>query len=111
MELTIIHDSGSQENLGTAFAMSVPEGFKEASFIEGKLMRIAKKKVEILVQDENSAESSLLAIKLADGVGISLDIIGEEVKAVIVDGKIALITPLGNAAGAGRPASSPMNNE
>ena len=57
-------------------------------------MRIAKKKVEILVDDEEAGEPSLIAVRLADGVNISLDTIGEGVKAVIVDGKVALITPL-----------------
>lgn len=57
-------------------------------------MRIAKKKVEILVNDEETGEASLLALKLAEGVNISLEAIGEDVKAVIVDGKVALITPL-----------------
>ena len=57
-------------------------------------MRIAKKKVEILVDDEETGEPSLIAIRLADGVNITLDTIGEDVKAVIVDGKVALVTPL-----------------
>ena len=57
-------------------------------------MRIAKKKIEILVDDEDTGEPSLIAVRLADGVNISLDTIGEDVKAVIVDGKVALITPL-----------------
>lgn len=57
-------------------------------------MRIAKKKVEILVDDEETGEPSLIAIRLADGVNISLDTIGEDVKAVIVDGKVALVTAL-----------------
>ncbi|HZY46700.1 MAG TPA: hypothetical protein VFE96_02780 [Candidatus Bathyarchaeia archaeon] len=57
-------------------------------------MRIAKKKVEILVDDEETGEASLIAIRLADDVNISLDTVGEDVKAVIVDGKVALITPL-----------------
>ena len=74
--------------------MSSPAGFKEASFVEGRLMRVAKKKVEILVDDEETGEASLIAIRVADGVNISLDTIGEQVKAVIVDGKVALITPL-----------------
>ena len=57
-------------------------------------MRIAKKKIEILIDDEDTGEPSLIAVRLADGVNISLDTIGEDVKAVIVDGKVALITPL-----------------
>lgn len=57
-------------------------------------MRIARKKVEILVDDEETGEPSLIAIKLAEGVNIGLETIGEDVKAVIVDGKVALITPL-----------------
>jgi hypothetical protein len=56
-------------------------------------MRIAKKKVEILVDDEETGQPSLIAIRIADGVNIGLDTIGEDVKAVIVDGKVALITP------------------
>jgi hypothetical protein len=57
-------------------------------------MRIAKKKVEILVDDEETGQPSLIAIRIADGVNIGLDTIGEDVKAVIVDGKVALISPL-----------------
>ena len=57
-------------------------------------MRVAKKKVEILVDDEETGEASLIAVRLADGVNIGLDTIGEYVKAVIVDGRVALITPL-----------------
>ena len=57
-------------------------------------MRIAKKKIEILIDDEDTGEPSLIAVRLADGVNISLDTIGEDVKAVIVDGRVALIAPL-----------------
>lgn len=65
-------------------------------------MRIAKKKVEILVDDEETGEASLITIKLAEGVNVSLDTIGEDVKAVIVDGKVALITALTGDISAGQ---------
>lgn len=68
-------------------------------------MRVAKKKVEILVDDEETGEASLIAIRVADGVNIGLDTIGEDVKAVIVDGKVALITPLRIDASRGRASS------
>ena len=69
-------------------------GFKEASFIQGKLIRIAKKKMEILVDDEETGEPSIATVKLADDVAVDLNTVGEEVKAVIVDGKVARITAL-----------------
>lgn len=68
--------------------------FKEASFIQGKLIRIAKKKMEILVDDEETGEPTTTTVKLADDVAIDLDAVGENVKAVIVDGKVARITVL-----------------
>lgn len=68
--------------------------FKEASFIQGKLIRIAKKKMEILVDDEETGEPTVATVKLADDVAVDLDTVGEEVKAVIVDGKVARITAL-----------------
>jgi hypothetical protein len=68
--------------------------FKEASFIQGKLIRIAKKKMEILVDDEETGEPTIASVKLAEDVAVDLDTVGEEVKAVIVDGKVARITAL-----------------
>ncbi len=68
--------------------------FKEASFIEGKLIRITKKKVEVELDDEETGEPALATLRLADGVNVDIDSVGEEVKAVIVDGKVARITPL-----------------
>jgi hypothetical protein len=68
--------------------------FKEASFIQGKLIRITKKKMEILLDDEETGEPALATVKLADDVAVDLDTVGEEVKAIIVDGKVARITAL-----------------
>ena len=68
--------------------------FKEASFIQGKLIRITKKKVEVELDDEETGEPALATLRLADGVNVDIDSIGEEVKAVIVDGKVARITAL-----------------
>ena len=68
--------------------------FKEASFIQGKLIRIVKKKMEILVDDEETGEPVIATVKLADDVTVDLDAVGEEVKAVIADGKVARITVL-----------------
>ena len=68
--------------------------FKEASFIQGKLIRIAKKKMEILVDDEETGEPAVATVRLADDVTVDLDAVGEEVKAVIADGKVARITVL-----------------
>src|SRR3989475_11136858 len=68
--------------------------FKEASFIQGKLIRIAKKKMEILVDDEETGEPVIATVRLADDVTVDLDAVGEEVKAVIADGKVARITVL-----------------
>jgi len=68
-------------------------GFKEATFIEGKLVRIAKGKIEVESEDDGTGEPALLALKLGD-VDIDLDTIGEEVRVVIVDRKVARITRL-----------------
>ena len=68
--------------------------FKEASFIQGKLIRITKKKVEVELDDEETGEPALATLRLGDGVNVDIDSIGEEVKAVIVDGKVARITAL-----------------
>jgi hypothetical protein len=68
--------------------------FKEASFIEGRLIRVAKKKVEIELDDEETGEPALATVKLADGVSIDLSVVGEKVRAVIVDGKVARVTPI-----------------
>ena len=68
--------------------------FKEASFIQGKLIRIAKKKMEIRVDDEETGEPAIATVRLADDVTVDLDAVGEEVKAVIADGKVARITVL-----------------
>ncbi len=73
--------------------MGKTAGFKEASFIEGKLVRIAKSKIEFLSKDE-TGEPALLTVRLGDGVNVDLDTVGEEVKAVIVDGRVARITRL-----------------
>jgi len=66
--------------------------FKEASFIEGRLIRVARKKVEIELDDEETGEPALATVKLADGVSIDLSVVGEKVRAVIVDGKVARVT-------------------
>jgi len=76
--------------------------FKEASFIQGKLIRITKKKMEILLDDEETGEPAIATVKLADDVTVDLDTVGEEVKAIIVDGKVARITAL-----APNPAARP----
>ncbi len=68
--------------------------FKEASFIEGRLIRVARKKVEIELDDEETGEPALATVKLADGVNIDLSVVGEKVRAVIVDGKVARVTPI-----------------
>ena len=68
-------------------------GFKEATFIEGKLVRIAKGKIEVECEDDGTGEPALLTLKLGD-VDIDLDTIGEEVRVVIVDGRVARITRL-----------------
>ena len=68
--------------------------FKEASFIEGRLIRVARKKVEIELDDEETGEPALATVKLADGVSIDLSVVGEKVRAVIVDGKVARVTPI-----------------
>jgi len=68
--------------------------FKEASFIEGRLLRVARKKVEIELDDEETGEPALATVKLADGVNIDLSVVGEKVRAVIVDGKVARVTPI-----------------
>ena len=68
-------------------------GFKEATFIEGKLVRLAKGKIEVESEDDGTGESALLTLKLGD-VDIDLDTIGEDVRVVIVDGRVARITRL-----------------
>ncbi len=73
--------------------MSSASDFKEATFIVGKLVRISKRKAEIESEDEDG-ELSLLKVRLADDVNLDIDAIGEDVKAVIVDGKVARITPI-----------------
>ena len=85
----------------------VPVDFKEASCIQGKLIRIAKKKMEILVDDEETGEPAVATVRLADDVTVDLDAVGEEVKAVIADGKVARITVLApnSAARSGRVSS------
>jgi hypothetical protein len=75
--------------------------FKEASFIQGKLIRIAKKKMEILVDDDETGEPITTTVRLADDVAIDLDAVGENVKAVIVDGKVARITVLASSPATG----------
>ncbi len=82
--------------------MSGASDFKEATFILGRLVRISKRKAEIESEDEDG-ELSLLKLKLADDVNIDIDTIGEDIKAVIVDGKVARITPI--------PGSPPENHE
>ena len=67
---------------------------KEASFIEGRLIRVARKKLEIELDDEESSEPALATVKLADGVSIDLGAVGERVRAVIVDGRVARIIPI-----------------
>jgi hypothetical protein len=74
--------------------MAKATGFKEASYIEGKLVRIAKRKIEVESEDEETGQPALLTIRLGDDVDIDLDTVGEEVKAIIVDGKAARITRL-----------------
>ncbi|MBO0888713.1 hypothetical protein J2P12_06400 [Candidatus Bathyarchaeota archaeon] len=78
--------------------MSNGPDFKEASFVLGRLVRILKRKAEIELEDEDTGELSLSKFKLADDVDVDIDAIGEEIKAVIVDGKIARITPLAGLA-------------
>src|SRR6059058_2542992 len=79
--------------------MSSASDFKEATFIVGRLVRISKRKAEIESEDEDG-QLSLLKFRLGDEVNIDIGAIGEDVKAVIVDGKVARITPItGNPAG------------
>jgi len=79
--------------------MSSASDFKEATFIVGRLVRISKRKAEIESEDEDG-ELSLLKFRLGDEMNIDISTIGEDVKAVIVDGKIGRITPIpGNPAG------------
>ncbi|OLD04059.1 hypothetical protein AUG19_01950 [archaeon 13_1_20CM_2_54_9] len=73
--------------------MGKTTGFKEATFIEGKLVRIAKSKIEFLSKDETGG-LAIVTAKLGEGVNIDLDHVGEEVRAVIVDGRVARITRL-----------------
>ncbi len=73
--------------------MSSASDFKEATFIVGRLVRISKRRAEIESEDEDG-EFSLMKVRLADDVNIDIGAIGEDVKAVIVDGKIARITPI-----------------
>jgi hypothetical protein len=68
--------------------------FKVASFMQGKLVRITKKNIELQVIDEESNEPAVATVKLGLGVSVSLDALGEDVKVVIVDGKVARITPV-----------------
>src|SRR5438094_10471989 len=74
-------------------SMSSASDFKEATFIVGRLVRISKRKAEIESEDEDGG-LSLLKVRLTDDVNIDIDAIGEDVKAVIVDGKVARITPI-----------------
>ena len=74
--------------------MSIGSDFKEAKFIVGKLIRIAKRRAEIEFEDEDTGELSLTKLRLAEDVNIDIGTIGEDVKAVIVDGKVARITPV-----------------
>ncbi len=92
-------DSSSRTSKRRA-SMSIGSDFKEATFIVGKLVRILKRKAEIEVEDDETGEPSLMKVRLAEDVNIDINTIGEDVKAVIVDGKVARITPLmGNVAG------------
>ena len=68
--------------------------FREASFIEGRLIRVARNKLEIEFDDEESGEPALATVKLAEGVSVDLGAVGERVRAVIVDGKVARIVPI-----------------
>ena len=67
---------------------------KEASFIEGRLIRVARKKLEIQLDDEETGEPALATVKIADGVTIDVGAVGERVRAVIVDGKVARVVPI-----------------
>ncbi len=80
--------------------------FKEASFIEGKLIRVTKKKVEIQLPDEETGEPAIATVRLADDATVDLDAVGEDVKAVIVDGRVARITALAPNPLAGRGKTS-----
>ncbi len=80
--------------------MSIASDFREATFIIGRLVRISKRKAEIESEDEDG-ELSIVKVRLADDVNVDIDSIGEDVKAVLVDGKVARITPL-----AGNPRGS-----
>ena len=83
--------------------MSSGSDFKEATFVVGKLVRILKRKAEIEYEDEDTGEQSLMKVRLAEHVNIDINTIGEDIKAVIVDGKVARITPLmGNVGGDGQ---------
>jgi hypothetical protein len=73
--------------------MGKTTGFKEATFIEGRLVRVAKGKIEVESEDDGTGEPALLTLKMGD-LDIDLDTIGEEVRAVIVDGRVARITRL-----------------
>ena len=73
--------------------------FKEASFIHGRLIRVSKKKIELEILDEESGEPAMATMRLAEGVNVDLDHLGEDVKVVIVDGKVARITPLNPGSG------------
>ncbi len=84
------HSSKSSRRMGVGGKIT---GFKEATFIEGKLVRIAKGKIEVESEDDGTGEPALLTLKLGD-VDIDLDTIGEDVRVVIVDGKVARITRL-----------------
>jgi uncharacterized membrane protein len=85
--------------------------FKEASFIEGRLIRVAKKKLEIQLDDEESGEPAIATVKLADGVSIDLSAVGERVRAVIVDGKVARVVPIASSAiGQGPPPVSKVGS-
>jgi hypothetical protein len=67
--------------------------FKEATFIEGKLVRVSKGKIEVESEDYGTGDLDLLSLKVGD-VDIDLDMIGEEVRVVIADGRAARITRL-----------------
>src|SRR6266516_6302894 len=94
-------DSSSRSSKRRA-SMSIGSDFKEATFIVGKLVRILKRKAEIEVEDDETGEPSLMKVRLADDVNIDINTIGEDVKAVIVDGKVARITQLMGMVGGDR---------
>src|SRR5947199_10629288 len=68
-------------------------GFKEDTFIEGKLVRIAKGKIEVESEDDGTGEPELQTLKVG-AADIDLDTSGEEVRVVVVDGREARITRL-----------------